>query len=303
MAGATSEFPGRERPGGAAVGGPGQRVVDVGPGTVLEIDEGVKCVSHENQAASLAFLGEGSGMLGTETAVDIDAAEMFRRSFQAGDAHGHTSVMVGAAKAAAVAPGGVKLVIGSPGDRPEITAKRGVGVSVPVPDQLADDRAGRIRRHRRGHGDCGKVGEQVGGEEGLLHRSGASFHPILEGLRKYLRCSSATDGSCLRRLDPTIKQFFQFQQGVIVRPRCSQRPFKNVVLNRPPPQCSHGLKLFVPVRSHLNAFGRWVLPRGAVGSGEAAIGFVVADNFAGLAVPTEAAAEFHGNVGQNAAGG
>ena len=43
-------------------------------------------------------------------------------------------------------------------------------------------------------------------------------------------------------------------------------------------------------------------PRCAIRAGQAAIGFLVANDFAGLGVPAQASTEFHGQVCQDATG-
>lgn len=53
----------------------------------------------------------------------------------------------------------------------------------------------------------------------------------------------------------------------------------------------------------LNVLGCGMDPRGAVGAGEATVGFVVAEDGAGVGIELEAAAEVHGEVCHDAARG
>src|SRR5437660_11541984 len=92
------------------------------------------------------MLGEGSAMGGVLASVDIDADETLRRAFNAGKAQGHTPILIGAAKAAAVAPGSIEMIIRPPGHRPQIaTGGRGL-VCLPMPGNAFDHRAGRVGR-------------------------------------------------------------------------------------------------------------------------------------------------------------
>ena len=71
---------------------------------------------------------------------------MLRRAFDAGEAEGYAPVRIRAAESAAIAPGGVKLIIGPPGHGPQIASQRRVGISFPMPDNALERLAVRIRR-------------------------------------------------------------------------------------------------------------------------------------------------------------
>ncbi len=105
----------------------------------------------------MPFLGKEEGMFRIFAAVDVEAAEMFGAVFDAADTERDAAVRVGAAKAAAVAPSDVEMVVGTPGDGPEIAAGGGGLAGVPMPGYGRDKAARRIRR--RGGG-----GSKGGGE-------------------------------------------------------------------------------------------------------------------------------------------
>src|SRR4030095_3008339 len=57
-----------------------------------------------------------------------------------------------------------------------------------------------------------------------------------------------------------------------------------------------------PTLCKLNVLWSRMFPWAAIGTSQAAIGFFVANDSPGLRVPPQAAAEFHGEIGHDAAG-
>ena len=148
VSGSFGEQPVGFGPGRSPVGRPSQRMIHRRPGPVLQIDAGVKSPIHKSDPAGLALFRERRRGLRILSPVHVDAATVFRATFNASKAHTDAAVRVRPTEAAAIAPGGVKMVIRSPGHRPQIAARRSVCVRVPMPGDALDDRAGRVRRLR-----------------------------------------------------------------------------------------------------------------------------------------------------------
>jgi len=162
-------------------------MIHVGPGPIQKIDRGVKHAAHESESPGLTMRRERSGMLGIFPAVHIDTAPVFRRSFDAGESERHAPIRIRAAEPTPVAPGGVQLIIWSPGDGPQITSRRGSGVGLPLPRDALNLCALRIRR--LGQTSFG-LEEHLGDEGRLL----GAYPPVFRYAPVRILSSEATPG-------------------------------------------------------------------------------------------------------------
>ena len=124
-------------PGRAVIVRPNQRLVDIRPWSALRVEPTEQSSPTASSPPTLPFCRIRRRILRILSAVDVESGELLRRSFDPRKAQCDTAIVIGAAEAAAIAPGGVNLVVARPSDRPQIAPRRRGAERVPIPGMPA----------------------------------------------------------------------------------------------------------------------------------------------------------------------
>src|SRR5258706_14226994 len=103
---------------------------DIRPFAILRVDCRIKGIADVENAIGLSLFWKGRGVKEVFAAIHVDTSNIRRIAFYSGDSHGHARIGVAAAEPSAVTPRGVRMIVRSPRDRPDIAAGSGSHIRI-----------------------------------------------------------------------------------------------------------------------------------------------------------------------------